>query len=86
MREFMDIKKIDDKDNIMTIVMIKVIEKSLEECEKGFFNSYTPNNIFFSNFNPSNLESIVIKFGAPITNPKSNVDGLYLAPEIHQEK
>lgn len=30
MREFMDIKKVDDKDNIMTFVMIKVIEKILE--------------------------------------------------------
>ena len=84
-REFMDIKKVEDKDNLMTFVMIKVIEKTLEECENGLFNSYTPDNIFFSNFNPKNLDSLVVKFGAPITNPKSHVDGLYLAPEIHQE-
>lgn len=56
----------------------------LEESEKGILNSYAPNNIFFSNFNPNNLESLKVGFGAPITNKKSKIDGLYLAPEIHQ--
>jgi hypothetical protein len=27
MKEFMDLKKADDKDSIITLVMIKVIEK-----------------------------------------------------------
>lgn len=54
MREFMDIKKIEDKDNIMTYVMIRVIERVIEESTETI-NSYTPNNIYFSNFNPSNL-------------------------------
>lgn len=70
----------------MTFIMIKIIEKTIEEYEKGIINSYTPSNIYFSNFNPKNLDSLVIKFGAPITNRKSKVDGLYLAPEIHQGK
>lgn len=80
MREFMDIKRVDDKDNIMTFVMIKVIEKILEEYEKDITNSYTPSNIYFSNFNPKNLDALIVRFGAPITNKKSKTDGLYLAP------
>lgn len=84
MREFMDVKKIEDKDNIATLVMIKVIEKIQEEAEKDMINSYSPNNIFLSNFNPNNIESLVVRFGAPITNKKSKTDALYLAPEIHR--
>lgn len=30
MKEFMDLKKADDKDSIITLVMIKVIEKIKE--------------------------------------------------------
>lgn len=84
MREFMDIKKNEDKDNIATLVMIKVIERIMEEAEKGMLNSYSPNNIFLSNFNPNNIDSLIVRFGAPITNRKSKNDGLYLAPEIHR--
>lgn len=84
MREFMDIKKIEDKDNIATLVMIKVIEKIQEEAEKGMLNSYSPSNIFLSNFNPNNIDALIVRFGAPITNKKSKTDGLYLAPEIHR--
>ena len=80
----MDIKKIEDKDNIATLVMIKVIEKIQEEAEKGMLNSYSPSNIFLSNFNPNNIDALIVRFGAPITNKKSKTDGLYLAPEIHR--
>lgn len=82
MREFMDLKKADDKDQIITLVMIKVIEKIQEEADKGIVNSYSPNNIYFTNFNPNNLDSLIVRFGAPITNRKSKTDGLYLAPEV----
>lgn len=47
-------------------------------------NSYSPNNIYFSNFNPKNLDNLIVRFGAPITNKKSKTDGLYLAPEVHR--
>ena len=60
--------------------MIKVIEKIEEEVERGIFNSYTPNNIFISNFDTKNLEKLVIKFGAQITNMNNKSDGLYLSP------
>lgn len=82
MREFMDLRKADDKDQIITLVMIKIIEKIQEEADKGIINSYNPANIYLSNFNPSNLDSLIVRFGAPITNRKSKTDGLYLAPEV----
>lgn len=82
MKEFMDIKKADDKDNIVTLVMIKVIERIQEEADKGIINSYSPSNIFLTNFNPNNLDALNVRFGAPITNRKSKTDGLYLAPEV----
>lgn len=82
MREFMDLRKADDKDQIITLVMIKVIEKIQEEADKGIINSYSPSNIFLSNFNPSNLDSLIVRFGAAITNRKSKTDGLYLSPEV----
>lgn len=80
MKEFMELKKSDDKDQIITLVMIKVIEKIQEEADKGIINSYTPSNIFLSSFNPSNLDSLIVRFGAPITNRKSKNDGVYLSP------
>ena len=80
----MDIKKVEDKDNIATLVMIKVIEKIQEEADRGMLNSYSPNNIFLSKFDPNNIDALTVKFGAPITNKKSKTDGLYLAPEIHR--
>lgn len=82
MREFMDLKKAEDKDTIVTLVMIKVIEKIQEEADKGIVNSYSPSNIYLSNFNPNNLDSLIVRFGAPITNRKSKTDGLYLSPEV----
>jgi hypothetical protein len=43
-------------------------------------NSYSPNNIYLSGFNPKSLDKLIIKFGAPIVNKKNKNDGLYLAP------
>ncbi len=43
-------------------------------------NSYNTSNIYLSNFNPNNLDALIVRFGAPITNRKSASDGLYLSP------
>ncbi len=66
----------------VTLVMIKVIEKVEEEAEKGIYNSYTPNNIYLSNFNTKHLDKLTVKFGAQITNRNSKTEGIYLSPEI----
>ena len=86
LREFIDAKHGNEKqrDMYITFVMIKVIEKIEEEVERGIFNSYTPNNIFISNFDTKNLEKLVIKFGAQITNKNNKNDGLYLSPQVLQ--
>ena len=47
-------------------------------------NHYNPSNIYLVNFNPDNLDNLIVRFGAPITNRMSKTDGLYLAPEIHR--
>lgn len=58
----------------------------LEESKKNIYNSYAPNQIVLSNFNPSNLDALQVTLKTPITNKMSKIDGLYLAPEIHQGK
>ncbi len=78
----MEMKKAEDKDSIISLVMIKVLEKIKEEAEKGIINSYNPSNIYLSNFHINNIDSLLVRFGAPITNKKSKTDGLYLAPEV----
>jgi hypothetical protein len=60
--------------------MIKIIEKIEEEAKHGMLHSFSPSNIYLSNLNPKSLETLSIKFGAPIVNKNSKNDGLYLAP------
>lgn len=83
MKELMDVNS-EEKSNICTLVMIKIIERIEEEANRGIVNCYTPSNIYLSNFNPSNIDSLVVRFGAPITNKKGKYDGLYIAPEVQR--
>jgi hypothetical protein len=82
MREFMNMKKSDDKEQVISAVMLKVIEKVEEEANRGVIHCYNPSNIFLKNLNPRNLNALSVTFGVPITIKKSKVDGLYLAPEV----
>ena len=63
--------------------MLKVIDAFQEENDKEVFNCYSPTNIYIKNFSVSNLDSMFIKFGAPILNRKNRKDGCYIAPEVH---
>ena len=83
MKELMDVNS-EEKGPLCTLVMIKIIERIEEEANRGIVNCYTPSNIYLSNFNPNNLDALVVRFGSPITNKKSKYDGLYLPPEIHR--
>jgi hypothetical protein len=82
LKEFMELEEKEDKDLCSTFIMIKIIEKIEEEAKHGLLHSFSPSNIYLSNLNPRNLESLTIKFGAPIVNKNNKSDGLYLAPEI----
>jgi len=83
MREFLDLKQSGDKDKIVTAVVLMVVDKLIAEQDNtGIPHSYNPVNITFSNFNPRNLAAAVVKLLAPITNRKSKVDGIFLAPEV----
>jgi hypothetical protein len=70
-------------EDLITTVMLKVIDAFQEENDKEVFNCYSPTNIYIKNFSISNLESMFIKFGAPILNKKNRKDGCYVAPEVH---
>jgi hypothetical protein len=84
MKELIELKGVEEKDSISSLVMIKIIERIQEEADRGIINCYTPSNIYLSSFNPNNLDALVVRFGAPITNKKSKYDGLYLPPEVHK--
>ena len=73
-------------EELITIVMLKTFDAAQEENEKGIFNCYTPANIYIKNFNITNLETMFIKFGAPIINKKNHKDGCYISPDVHQGK
>jgi len=70
-------------EDLITTVMLKVIDAFQEENDKEVFNCYSPTNIYVKNFNIANLEAMFIKFGAPILNKKNRKDGCYIAPEVH---
>ena len=81
LREFIDAKHNSEKEHDMyvTMVMIKVIEQSELQANNGIYNSYTPKNIFLSNFIPKHLDRLVVKFGNPVD---INVpeQAIYLSP------
>jgi hypothetical protein len=82
MRELMNMKKSDEKDQVISAVVLKVMEKAEDDASRGIVNCYNPNNIFLKNLNSRNLSTFSVSFGAPITNKRSRIDGLYLAPEV----
>ena len=84
LREFMNVKRNEDSDRIIAVVMSKILDKLQEETSRGMINSYSPSNIYLSNFNVSNLNNLIVRFGAPITSRLTRNDGIYLAPEIHR--
>lgn len=83
MNQFMEVQS-EDKGPLITQIMIKIIERIEEEESRGIINCYTPSNIHLSNFNPNNIDGLIVRFGTPITNKKSKNDGLYISPEVHQ--
>jgi len=43
-------------------------------------HSFSPDNIYLTNLNPKNLDTLTVRFGAPIVNKNNKNDDLYLAP------
>jgi hypothetical protein len=82
LKEFLNIKDNQDRNQCSTFVMIKIIEKIEEEAEQGLLHSFSPENIYLINLNSRNFEALNIRFGAPIVNKGNRNDGLYLAPEV----
>jgi hypothetical protein len=78
----MTLDKSEEKDQVITAIMTKIIDKVDEDQKKGIINVYNPTNIYLKNFNQNNLNAMIINFGVPITNKKNKNDGLYLSPEF----
>jgi hypothetical protein len=82
LKEFIEMKKSKEKDQLVNGVMVKVVEKFQDDISRGIINCYVPSSITLKKFDPNNLNELTVTFGLPITNKKSTTDALYLAPEV----
>lgn len=68
-------------ENIVAVLIIKIVEKVQEETNRGRFMLYSPEAIHLLGYSAEHPEQVKIKLGDPI-NRTNESQRMYLSPEV----